>query len=40
MVLPAPGQLVNFRAGVPLTIPAPQPVRQFEPQPASLAAKR
>ena len=38
MVVPAPGQLVTFRADSPLTIPRPQP--QPEVQPAALSAKR
>ena len=37
MVVPAPGQLVTFRADAPLTIPVPQPPRD---QPEALAAKR
>jgi hypothetical protein len=51
MVVPAPGQLVQFSADAPLTIPAPQPAQpvqpeqaqipqQVQPQPAALAAKR
>lgn len=51
MVVPVPGQLVQFSADAPLTIPAPQPAQpvqpeqaqvpqQVQPQPAALAAKR
>ena len=47
MVLPIPGQFVQFKADAPLTIPTPQPPEpalpqqaEVQPQPAALAIKR
>jgi cell division protein FtsL len=40
MVVPAPGQLVPLNADAPLTIPAPQPAQEEQPQSAALAARR
>jgi cell division protein FtsL len=40
MVAPAPGQMIQFSADAPLTIPAPRPVEDAEAQPAALTAKR
>src|SRR6185436_12098095 len=38
MVVPAPGQLVTLNADAPLTMPAPQPSQELQPQPAALTA--